>query len=139
MTARPPTAPAVIVADDADATRNGMAALLRSRGMVPLTAADGAEAIELIKEKHVDAAVLDLQMPNTDGFAVLEYLSEHRRGLPVVLLSGLPTEQIQDRMEKLTGRQLPPLFLKPVEFDQVGEVLDLLLSGDLPTGNADHD
>ena len=137
---RPPT---VLIADDAPEVCAAAARLFRRRGFETVTAADGGEAIELLQKQKIDAAILDLQMPGTDGFAVLDYVAEHRRALPVMLLSGLPADQIQDRMENLKQDQaLPPLFLKPVDYDQLGEVLELLLSGDLPavpSQPADHD
>ncbi|MEM8874655.1 MAG: response regulator [Planctomycetota bacterium] len=125
--------PRLLIADDAVATRNGLAELMRRRGYRSLQAANGSEAIELLKQESVDGLVLDLQMPGTDGFAVLDYVAEHRRGLPVVLLSGLAADEIQDRMANLASPNLPPLFLKPVDADQMLDVMELLLSGELPT------
>ncbi|MEM6312766.1 MAG: response regulator [Planctomycetota bacterium] len=126
--------PQILVADDAAATRNGLADVLRRKGYRTLQAANGDETIELLKGETIHGLVLDLQMPGTDGFAVLDYVAEHRRGLPVVLLSGLEADEIQDRMAKLASPNLPPLFLKPVDTDQLLDVMELMLSGDLPTG-----
>jgi CheY-like chemotaxis protein len=71
-------------------------------------------------------------MPGADGFEVLSYLQEHRRALPVILLSGMPLNQIQHKIHRLPTPELPPLLLKPIDPQQLLGLLDLQLSGDLP-------
>lgn len=51
-------------------------------------AANGREAIALIKERRPDVLVLDLEMPELDGFSVLRWAVKHT-GLPIVVCSGL--------------------------------------------------
>ena len=80
----------------------------------------------------MNAVLLDLMMPNGDGFDVLTYLQEHRRGLPVILLSGMPLDEIQHKMHRLPKHELPTLLLKPIDTDQVLNVLELKLSGEIP-------
>lgn len=123
----------VLVADDNETVRETLGQLLLRTGYEVETAADGQATVEVLKETPIDALLLDLQMPGHDGFEALEYVQEHRRGLPVLLLSGLPADEIQDRMHKLSSGELPPLFLKPCDYDQLLAVLDLMLAGDLPT------
>ena len=125
--------PRVLLADDSEVVREGLGQLLLRSGYAVEAVADGAEAVERLRSLQIDALLLDLQMPEHDGFETLEYVQQHRRGLPVLLMSGLPADEIQDRMSKLTSGTLPPLFLKPCDYDQVLDMLDLMLSGDLPT------
>ncbi len=89
-------------------------------------------AIDYLKNAEVSALLLDLQMPETDGFDVLSYVQAHRRALPVLLLSGMPVDQIQHKMHKLPTHELPPLFLKPIDPHQLVEVLEMQLAGTLP-------
>ena len=123
----------VLVADDSATAREGLSRLLAGHGYHVETAADGLDAVELLKSTKVDALVLDLHMPGHDGFETLRYLRDHRRGLPTVLLSGLPPDEIQREMTRTGTDELPPLFQKPADFDQLLGVLDLLLAGVLPT------
>ena len=125
--------PRVLLADDSEVVREGLGQLLLRSGYAVEAVADGAEAVERLQSIKIDALLLDLQMPVHDGFETLEYVQQHRRGLPVLLMSGLPADEIQDRMAKLTSGTLPPLFLKPCDYDQVLDMLDLMISGDLPT------
>lgn len=59
-----------------------------------LEARDGLEAYEMFQTNNVDAAFLDLSMPVSDGFEVLEKVqaNERLRGLPVIICSALETE-----------------------------------------------
>lgn len=125
--------PRVLVADDNAGVRDALGNLLIRSGYEVSTAADGQAAVEVIKDARLDAVLLDLQMPGHDGFETLRYLQEHRRGLPVLLLSGLPADEIQERMHRLPSGLLPPLFLKPCDYDQLLTVLELMLAGDLPS------
>lgn len=57
----------VLVVDDNPVNLMMMSALLESKGLVPLLAADGAEAVVLACETHFDLILMDLQMPILDG------------------------------------------------------------------------
>jgi CheY-like chemotaxis protein len=112
--------------------RLALAHLLRSSGYTVAEVGDGDSAILQIKHRQIDLVLLDLQMPHVDGFEVLSYLQEHRRALPVILLSGMPLHKIQNRISSLPTHQLPPLMIKPVDPDQLLGILDLQLSGEMP-------
>jgi CheY-like chemotaxis protein len=127
--------PRVLLCDDSPAERTSLAHILRLAGYTVDEAGDGDAAIVQIKHRPVDAVLLDLHMPGTDGFEVLSYLQEHRRALPVILLSGMPLNKIQHRIHTLPTPELPPLLLKPVDPDQLLGVLELQLSGEFPPVN----
>jgi CheY-like chemotaxis protein len=127
----------LLLCDDAPVERLALAHLLRREGFEVDEAADGESAIEQLKHRQVDAVLLDLHMPDTDGFGVLSYLQEHRRSLPVILLSGMPLDSIQHKIHRLPDRALPPLLLKPIDPDQLLGILELQLSGKLPAAGAE--
>jgi CheY-like chemotaxis protein len=122
----------VLVCDDSKIERTALARYLRGQGCEVDECEDGETAIQYLKSHEVDVALLDLQMPGTSGFDVLGYVQEHRRGLPVILLSGMPVDEIQQEIHTLPSHELPPLFLKPVDLDQLLRVLELQLNGELP-------
>ena len=121
----------ILLTDDSTIERQALAHFLRRQGYDVEECEDGRSAINHLQDNEVDLLLLDLQMPNVDGFEVLNYLQKHRRGLPVVLLSGMPVDLIQLKMHGLSHQELPPLFLKPVDLDQLLAVLDLQLAGEL--------
>ena len=95
-------------------------------------AGDGHQVLQHLKDCAVDLLLLDLHMPGGDGFEVLKYLQEHRRALPVILLSGMPVDDIQQEMHRLRKQELPPLLLKPIDPEQLLQIVEMQLSGQLP-------
>ncbi len=74
----------VVIADDERPARSYLTALLRGFDDVELVgeATNGAEAVTLIERQHPDLALLDLEMPELDGIAVVRLLKKER--LPLV-------------------------------------------------------
>jgi two-component system nitrate/nitrite response regulator NarL len=86
----------VVIADDHRAYREGLARAIRRFGSLHLVgeAADGREALDLIRELSPDLAVLDVRMPELDGLEVARRLRE-LGGVIVVLLTGSDTAEVQ--------------------------------------------
>jgi len=77
----------IALADDNPDLRRVMTIMIERLGhRAVLTAADGAELLELCSTAEIDLVLADLDMPEVDGLAAAEDLS--RRGIPVVLISG---------------------------------------------------
>ena len=67
----------VLVADDQELIRVGLAAILQARQELDVveTAADGAEAVRLVRELRPDIALMDIRMPGTDGLEATRLLT----------------------------------------------------------------
>jgi DNA-binding NarL/FixJ family response regulator len=78
------------IADDHAVLRQSLAALLGSqKGMEVVGAAsNGAEALEIVQKHHPDVLVLDLFMPESDGFEVLRTLDRSGARVASVVLTG---------------------------------------------------
>ena len=70
----------ILVAEDDADLRGVLTASLTRNGHRVMPARDGAEALAAIEREHVDLLVLDLVMPNIDGFEVLARLKETAKG-----------------------------------------------------------
>ncbi|MBN1303643.1 MAG: response regulator, partial [Anaerolineales bacterium] len=65
--------PRILIADDAPDARRLVRRILQSQGEYTFfEAADGREALDLVNKEHPDLLILDLMMPEMDGFAVLD-------------------------------------------------------------------
>ena len=135
--ADPNSSPRLLLVDDSPVERLALAHFLRNQGYAVDEAADGDAAILELKHRQIDLLLLDLHMPDVDGFAVLTYVQEHRRSLPVILMSGMPPHKIQHKMHALPTPELPPLLIKPIDPEQLLGVVELQLSGQLPRLNDD--
>ena len=67
-----------------------------------LMAGDGMIAIEKLKQHTVSLVVTDLKMPIMDGFAVLSHLMEYYPGIPVIIITGYSTPEME-RLAKKGG------------------------------------
>lgn len=82
--------PSILVADDSDIVRNFITKMCGNDYNIVL-ATDGQKAIEeLEKENNIKCILLDLNMPNVDGFRVLEYLQSNNlfNKYPVSIITG---------------------------------------------------
>lgn len=93
---------ALIVEDEGD-TGELLAELLRRRGFEPTVFAEGKPAIDWIRQQHPELILLDLMLPDMDGFTVCENLKLERdtNMIPVIMVSALA-----DHKHKIRGLQV---------------------------------
>ncbi|MDR3633095.1 MAG: sigma-54 dependent transcriptional regulator [Isosphaeraceae bacterium] len=77
----------ILVADDDRTIRRSLLKFLQAEGYATLEAADGDEALRVIKLESPDAVLLDLKMPGRDGLEVLGALGRTLGDLPVIVLT----------------------------------------------------
>jgi len=87
--AEPPEARRVLVVDDSLVAREAAAAALRDAGVTFDVARDGREALVKLERGHYAVVLSDLEMPNLDGFGLVERLraSARLRDQPIVMCS----------------------------------------------------
>jgi DNA-binding NarL/FixJ family response regulator len=92
--------PTVLIVDDHEAFRVSVSALLEAEGFTVLgEAADGATAIVDSERLRPDVVLLDIQLPDLDGFTVAERLAEANEPPAVVLISSREAEAYGPRLE----------------------------------------
>jgi len=91
----------VLIADDEKAIAKALALKLTKAGFATEVAVNGVEAIDKIKATKFDLIVLDLIMPEKDGFAVLEYMRTKKINYPVLVASNLSQEEDLKRAKDL--------------------------------------
>lgn len=91
--------PTVLVIEDDSAIRRGVCDALRFSGYEVLEAAEGLAGMELAQKASFELLLLDLVLPNHNGFEILSALREHRPGTPVIILSARGEEA--DRVKGL--------------------------------------
>ena len=105
----------VLIVDDVPQNLVAMEALLRRDGLRILCASSGNEALELLLEHDVALALLDVQMPEMDGFALAELMrgSQRSRHVPIIFLTASPQDPVRSFKGYETGAV--DFLHKPIE------------------------
>jgi len=90
----------LLVVDDEPSIRELLTASLRFAGFEVFPAADGAEALKLAEQHRPDLVVLDVMLPDLDGFTVTRKLRERGRDMPVLFLTA--RDETSDKVTGLT-------------------------------------
>ncbi|MGZ3423877.1 MAG: hybrid sensor histidine kinase/response regulator [Polyangiales bacterium] len=116
----------VLVVDDERSVRMTTQLLLERCGYQVVAARDGAEAVEIVRGRHVDAALVDLTMPGMDGIQTVRALRQVVPGLPAVISSGYGTARLGDVQSE--GEGAPDAVLpKPFTVQQLVSVLQKVM------------
>ena len=85
----------ILVVDDDKNIRLLFLAELENAGYTVVTASDGVEALEIMDREHIDLVVLDIMMPNMDGYEFTRLLRESQNNLPILMVSAkqLPADK----------------------------------------------
>ena len=119
----------ILITDDNDMDRLRISRFVASMGYVPVPAASGTEALNIIKTYPLAAMMLDIQMPKLNGFQVLEQLkasSENRAiGLPIVMMTTTLDEA--EKVYRAVRLGAKDFVVKPVDYDILQSKLGHLL------------
>ena len=83
--------PTLLVVDDDETNRKILSGRLEAEGHKVSVAENGRRALEMIEAQPFDLVLLDILMPEMDGYQVLKYLKSHQtlRDIPIIVLSAL--------------------------------------------------
>jgi diguanylate cyclase (GGDEF)-like protein len=91
----------ILVVDDSAVVRAVVGGTLRHVGYTVVEAASGTEAIGLVGRHEFDVVVTDLQMPELDGFEVLEAVQRRSLHTEVIILTGTQVKDVSVRLRAL--------------------------------------
>ena len=77
----------ILVVDDYTHIRRLYEYTLEKNGYVPFTAANGKEALKLMESTHIDLIVLDVMMPEMDGYDFLKTIRDSGSEIPVLIIT----------------------------------------------------
>lgn len=77
----------ILIVEDDKNTRKLMKAVLSTNGYMTFTASDGLKALEVLDLEHIDLIVLDVMMPNMDGYELTEELRDAGYELPILMVT----------------------------------------------------
>lgn len=113
----------ILIADDESIIRLGLKAMLREMGHEVLAAANGREALEMVRNHPVDLAILDIKMPFTDGLQAAKTLAR-TFPLPIIMLTAYSDQELID---KATDLPIHGYLVKPVQKGDVAAAISVAL------------
>jgi two-component system, NtrC family, response regulator PilR len=81
----------ILVVDDEEDVRETLHNVLKSMNYVPYVANGGAEALEIIKNNHIDVVLSDLYMPEMDGIELLKRVRNDDKKVIFLMITAHPT------------------------------------------------
>lgn len=110
----------VLVVDDEPAIRALVAKIVERAGHPVDTARDGAEAIAKLEETQYAVIVLDLMMPNIDGYGLIEHLKARDGVKPAVIVVSAGDSAA---LRQLDGAMVHSILRKPFDIDVLGDLI----------------
>lgn len=111
----------VLVVDDHTDLCGMMASVLRQRGLLVDEAGGGAEAIRLLGQNHYAVILLDLLMPDVDGFAVLDRMGGPDVPAPPVVL--VMTGAERSVLRSLNPQKIHGVVKKPFDSQELADLV----------------
>lgn len=124
----------ILVVDDDPDVLEAIGIALEANGYEVVTARDGIEGLDKLRDEKPDMMILDLLMPKMDGFEVCKELKDPRRAkyanIPIIILSSVREEASRRRYELETGLQLDvdDYVEKPIEYNILLERVKKILN-----------
>lgn len=106
----------ILVVDDDKNTRRYMRAVLEAADYTVTTAENGAEALKVMESEYFDLVVLDIMMPEMDGYQFTEALRGVQNNLPILMVSA---KQLSADRKKGFRAGIDDYMTKPVDMEEL--------------------
>ena len=114
----------VLWVDDEIEMLNAHIISLSTKGYEVTPAANGSDALSLLREEQYDAILLDHMMPGMDGIDTLEHVREIEPTLPVVMVTKSEDENLID---EALAKKVDDFLVKPLNAEQIASTLKRVL------------
>lgn len=96
----------ILVVDDEPPIRQLLDALLSLNGYDVILAESGRQCLEIYRRERPEVVVLDLNMPEMDGIAVLQQIRRLNPDQPVIIFTGSVSAEIEQRVRALGASEI---------------------------------
>lgn len=125
----------VLAVDDEAQARDFICTVLEENGYTPISAENGEEALEIVRQNRPDLVILDIMMPKQSGIKIYRELksAESLRDIPVIVYSGIPRRtflRAQAALTETTGERVPEpdaYLEKPVTPERLEATINKIL------------
>ncbi|MGN0371753.1 MAG: response regulator transcription factor [Enterocloster sp.] len=106
----------ILIAEEDKTLRQLYSYILKEEGFLALSAATGSDAKELLEKEHIDLAILNMKLPDTDGCRILEAIRESSPDLPVIMIS---EDSLYTSKQRAYTAGTDDFLTKPVDPDEL--------------------
>ncbi len=107
----------ILIVDDNEQITKMLSTFLELKDQECTVANDGKEGLDIIKENRHDVVLLDLAMPEFDGYAVIKDLEENNMLKDRKIIVFTASTITQDELDGLVDRGVHSYILKPIDID----------------------
>lgn len=111
----------ILIADDESIIRMGLKSMLEGLGHQVIAATNGREAIRMAEHQRPDLAILDIQMPYTDGLQAARTMMA-ARPLPILILTAFSQ---QDLIDRATDLPIQGYLIKPIQPEELSAAVSV--------------
>ncbi len=116
--------PSILITDDDPGFRETLCGVLAPQGFRTLLAADGEEALQIVRHEVVHLLLLDMHMPRLTGLETLRQVKQFKALLPCILISGDADEALRQQARRA---QAFSVLTKPVSHRHITRVVRMAL------------
>lgn len=106
----------ILVVEDNDFVRMQIVTFLKSGGYQTQEARDGNAALDLLSDRTIDLALVDVRMEPMGGFEFISYMNDEGITVPTILVTG---DQTNDLLEQANRLGVAATLMKPVQKDRL--------------------
>jgi CheY-like chemotaxis protein len=114
----------ILIAEDDAFCREAMEHLLQSLGYETRSCSCGKDALACLEEENFDFLITDFQMPGMDGLELIRKARNLDRTMAVILVTGIPPEDLGDRLKK---SRVNGFLSKPLDWQNLILLLESLV------------
>ena len=117
----------ILIVDDEAVIRQVLGTLLSIKGFSVIEAVDGKEAVESVEREHPDLVLMDLMMPNLDGFGACQTIRKDSANALMPILIVTAKDKDSDIVHAL-GSGADDYSLKPIDGKELLEKIENLFA-----------
>jgi len=110
----------VLVVDDEPAIRALISKIVQRAGLAVDAACDGAQAMEMLRANAYNVLVIDLMMPNVNGYDLIDFVRDSARPRPAIIVI---TAGDTSLIRRLDPTMVHSVLRKPFDIDVLGDLI----------------
>ena len=114
----------ILIVDDEENAREGLAKILKKSGYITSTAENGEDALETLKKNKYDLVISDIKMPRMDGMQLLKKIRKIAPDIGMIMVTAYG--EVESYLEAMSHGAVEYLN-KPIKIEELKKVVSKVL------------